>query len=123
MPIAYTVLIEPVLQHRFRLGNVIAAVDAANGARQLDSFPESVKQAAVADRIVLTKTDLCEAGGIAALKDRLGALNRAAPVHDAAAAACPNGCWSKTPSTTTPRPARWPAGSAAARAEGGPPGA
>ena len=89
VPIAYTVLIEPVLQHRFRLGNVITAVDAVNGAGQLDSFPESVKQAAVADRIVLTKTDLCETDAIDALKDRLGELNRAAPIHDAAVDGAP----------------------------------
>ena len=84
VPIAYTVLIEPVLQHHFRLGNVITVVDAVNGLSQLDSFPESVKQAAVADRIVITKTDLCEDPDVADLKARLIALNRASPIYHAA---------------------------------------
>jgi G3E family GTPase len=47
-----------VLRHHFCLGNVITTVDAVNGARQLDAQPESIKQVAVADRLVLTKTDL-----------------------------------------------------------------
>ncbi len=84
VPIAYTVLIEPVLQHHFRLGNVITVVDAVNGACQLDSFPESVKQAAVADRIVITKTDLCEESDVQALKQRLSGFNCSAPTYDAA---------------------------------------
>ncbi len=84
VPIAYTVLIEPVLQHHFRLGNVITVVDAVNGASQLDSFPESVKQAAVADRIVITKTDLCEKSDVQALKRRLSGFNRSAPTCNAA---------------------------------------
>lgn len=78
VPIAYTVLAEPVLQHHFRLGNVITVVDAVNGLDQLGTFEESVKQVAVADRIVLTKTDLNEATG--PLIDRLTALNLSAPV-------------------------------------------
>ncbi len=61
-PIVSTLLAEPVLRHHFRLGNVIATVDAVNGARQLAEYPESVKQAAIADRIVLTKTELAEVG-------------------------------------------------------------
>ena len=84
VPIAYTVLIEPVLQHHFRIGNVITVVDAVNGLSQLEAFPESVKQAAVADRIVISKTDICEDPEIASLKNRLAELNRAAPIYHAA---------------------------------------
>ena len=72
-PIVSTLLAEPVLRHHFRLGNVIATVDAVNGARQLAEFPESVKQAAIADRIVLTKTELVEVGSAAQLKVDAGA--------------------------------------------------
>ncbi len=53
-PILSTVQADPVLRHHFRLGNVITTVDAVNGL----SRPESIKQVAVADRLVLTKTDL-----------------------------------------------------------------
>lgn len=83
VPIAYTVLIEPVLQNHFRLGNVITVIDAVNGRDQINTFPEAVKQAAVADRIVVTKTDLCDEATVASLKERLLEFNRAAPIYDA----------------------------------------
>src|SRR5215469_17273742 len=60
-PILSTVQADPVLRHHFCLGNVITTVDGVNGKRQLDTQPESVKQVAVADRLVLTKTDLAAA--------------------------------------------------------------
>ncbi len=84
VPIAYTVLAEPVIQHHFRLGNVVTVVDAVNGRAQLGRYPESVKQAAVADRLVLTKTDLAAPAEVAALRQALKRLNAAAPVLDAA---------------------------------------
>lgn len=84
VPIAYTVLTEPVLQHHFRLGHVVTAVDAVNGLSQLSEFEESVKQVAVADRLVLTKTDIADPGQIAAVKARLTELNLSAPILDAA---------------------------------------
>lgn len=58
LPILSTLAADPVLKHHFRLGAVIATLDAVNGADQLSRQPESVKQMAAADRIVLTKTDL-----------------------------------------------------------------
>ena len=83
VPIAYTLLAEPVLQHHFRLGTVVTVVDAVNGLGQLDAYPESVKQVAIADRIVLTKTELSSAAQCEALHDALRDLNRSAPVFDA----------------------------------------
>jgi G3E family GTPase len=83
-PILSTVQADPVLKHHFRLGNVIATVDAVNGAAQLARRPESVKQVAVADRLVLTKTDLADASAIEALMTRLRRLNPAAPLWRAA---------------------------------------
>jgi G3E family GTPase len=81
-PIVATLLAEPVLRHHFRLGNVIATVDAINGPRHLADNPESVKQVAIADRIVLTKTDLAE--GAEDLQAALCALNPTAALLDAA---------------------------------------
>ena len=81
-PIVSTLLAEPVIRHHFRLGNVIATVDAINGARHLAENPESVKQVAIADRIVLTKTDF--AGDAGDLKATLRGLNPTAPLLDAA---------------------------------------
>lgn len=66
-PILYTLLSEPVVKHHFRLERVIATVDAQHGLRE----PESVKQAAAADRLVVTKTDLADAGELEASLARL----------------------------------------------------
>jgi len=72
-PIVNTLLAEPVVKHHYEPERVIATVDAVHGLRQ----PESVKQAAAADRLVVTKTDLADAGELEA---RLRALNPAAEI-------------------------------------------
>ncbi len=74
-PILHTLMADPVLSGRFRLDGVITTVDAVNGAATLDNHFESVKQVAVADRIVMTKSDLAEAPALASLGARLRALN------------------------------------------------
>jgi G3E family GTPase len=79
-PILSTVQADPVLRHHFCLGNVITTVDAVNGMRQLDAQPESVKQVAVADRLVLTKTDLAAADTVRSLVERLRRINPLAPL-------------------------------------------
>jgi G3E family GTPase len=83
-PIVYTLVADPVLCHHFRLSKVITTVDAVNGAQHLRENPESVKQAALADRIVLTKTDIAEAEAVAELETKLRRLNPSAPVSRAA---------------------------------------
>ena len=72
-PVLQTAMAHPYLVMRYRLDGVIAVVDAVNGAATLDEHLESVKQVAVADRIVLTKTDLVRHAGAAA---RQGAPRR-----------------------------------------------
>jgi G3E family GTPase len=84
-PILSTVRADPVLRHHFRLDNIITTVDAVNGMQQLDAYPESVKQAAVAGRLIFTKTDLAPDEAVAALAARLRRLNPAAPLDDATA--------------------------------------
>jgi len=86
VPIAFTLTHEPVLRHHFRLGRIVTVIDAVNGAGQLIAFPESVKQAAVADALVLTKTDLADPSAVAALRHGLRRLNRSAPLIDATSA-------------------------------------
>jgi G3E family GTPase len=85
-PILSTVQADPVLRHHFRLGNVITTVDAVNGTTQLARQPECTKQVAVADRLVLTKTDLAAAEATEALIARLRRLNPSAPLSRAAEA-------------------------------------
>ena len=80
VPIAYTLLAEPVLQHHYRLGNVVTVVDAVNAAAQLDRFAESVKQVALADRLVVSKLDIAGSGALAALRPRLAKVNPDAPI-------------------------------------------
>jgi G3E family GTPase len=86
-PILQTIMYHPYLMLRFQLQGVITLVDALTGAATLDAHEEAVKQAAVADRIVLTKTDLvatAEAPALAALRARLTDLNPGAAQLDAA---------------------------------------
>jgi G3E family GTPase len=83
-PILSTVQAEPMLRHHFRLGNVITTVDAVNGLAQLARHPETTKQVAVADRLVLTKTDLVAQETTVFLTERLRRLNPSAPLWQAA---------------------------------------
>lgn len=84
-PILHTVMYHPWLVHRLRLESVVTVVDAATGFATLDAHPEAVKQAAVADRLVLTKTDLAQGqAGQNALTARLKSLNPGARVLEAA---------------------------------------
>jgi G3E family GTPase len=57
-PVLHTLMREPMLVARCQLEGVITVVDAVNGEATLDAHIESVKQVAVADRVVLTKLDL-----------------------------------------------------------------
>jgi G3E family GTPase len=84
-PVLHTTMMHPYLVMRYRLDGVVTLIDAVNGEATLDAHPEAVKQAAMADRLVLSKTDLVsEPGKLDALMTRLRALNPAAPMLDAA---------------------------------------
>jgi G3E family GTPase len=78
-PILHAVMSDDALVERLTLAGVVTTVDAVHGADTLERQPESVKQVAVADRLVLTKTDVVTETP-AALTDRLAALNPSAPV-------------------------------------------
>jgi G3E family GTPase len=114
-PVLQTAMAHPYLVQRFRLDGVITVVDAVNAMATLDQHMESVKQVAVADRIVLTKTDLlgpaADQSAVQQLRARLGALNPAAPILDAAAgAATPAnliGCGLFDPEHKIPDVKRW----------------
>ncbi len=80
-PVLQLLLNNPMVASRYRLDATVATVDALHAPRQLDDNAESVKQVALADRLVLTKGDL--APDTAALEARLAQLNPAAPRHRA----------------------------------------
>jgi G3E family GTPase len=112
-PVLHTAMVHPYLMLRFRLDGVVTVVDAINGGSTLDHHVEAVKQAAVADRIVLTKTDLADTpqrrDAIATLRARLAALNPAAPViaaNDATVAQLIN-CGLYDPERKSPDVKRW----------------
>jgi G3E family GTPase len=83
-PVLHTAMSHPYLLLRYRLDGVVTVVDAVNGEATLDAHAEAVKQAAVADRIVLTKTDLADMSQCERTVARLRALNPAAPILNAA---------------------------------------
>ena len=74
-PILHTLMTDPLLASRYRLDGVVTTVDGVNGGSTLDNHEEAVKQAAVADRILLTKVDIADAPKLAELKHRLHHLN------------------------------------------------
>jgi G3E family GTPase len=80
-PVLSTLLTEPLLRHHYEIEAVVATVDAVNGAATLDRHPESVKQAAVADTVLVTKADACAPAPLDALEARLRALNPLAAVR------------------------------------------
>jgi G3E family GTPase len=80
-PVLHTLMQDPLVSECYRLDGVITTVDAVNGMDQLDKQMESVKQAAVADRLLLTKSDLAAATKVEALQERLRKLNPAAPIR------------------------------------------
>ena len=79
-PVLDNLLHDNWVRARFRLDGVVTTVDALFGMGQLDEHVEAVKQVAVADRLLLTKTDLAPADTLAALRERLAALNPAADI-------------------------------------------
>jgi G3E family GTPase len=78
-PILQTLMTDAAIAGRIVLGGVVTTVDAVNGTDTLDREEISVKQVAVADRLILTKTDLAGPAR-PALMGRLEALNATAPV-------------------------------------------
>jgi G3E family GTPase len=88
-PVLHTIMLHPYLVLRFRLDGIVTVIDAINGLATLEAQPEAVKQIAVADRIVLAKSDLVDTPAHKAARDqllaRVHALNPAAALLDAAA--------------------------------------
>ena len=79
-PILHTLLDHEAVRSRYCVDGIITTVDATLGGGQLDDHEECLRQAAVADRLVLTKTDMAEPDAVDALRDRLDAVNPGAPV-------------------------------------------
>lgn len=82
-PVMQSVMGNPVIAQHFGLEGVVTLVDAVNGESTLDHHMEAVRQAAVADRLVLAKTDLASPEDVSRLRQRLLTLNPRAIVSEA----------------------------------------
>lgn len=80
-PIMGSLMNEPVINSTYRLDAVVVTVDSVYGLEQIDRHEEARKQAAVADVLLLTKTDLATGAQLQALSERLSMLNPGATMH------------------------------------------
>ncbi len=81
-PIAQTLDGDIMLRRQVRLANIITTIDAVFGAEQLDTHEESLRQAAIADRLVLTKTDIATPEQTALAREKIHKVNPMAIVLD-----------------------------------------
>ena len=75
VPVLHTLRTDGLLGAQYRLDGVVTMVDAVNAMGELDQFAEACRQVAVADRLVITKTDIADAKTVARLQERLARLN------------------------------------------------
>src|SRR4029077_11410301 len=83
-PTLYTLSADAFLEASLRLDRVVTTIDVVVGGTTLDDYPEAVAQAAVADLLLLTKTDMAPIPD--SLVERLASLNPLAPIVDARSA-------------------------------------
>ncbi len=110
-PVLHALISDPIVAERYMIDGVVTTIDAVNGAGTLERQPEAVKQAAVADRLIVTKSDLAGAASLAALETRLAALNPGAPLlratHGAVDASALFGLGLFDPQTKSVEVQRW----------------
>lgn len=82
-PILHTLMTDPLVTGRFRLAGVAATIDSTAVLAQLERHEECVKQAAMADRLIITKTDLSDPQTQAKVRETLRRLNPGAEQIDA----------------------------------------
>ena len=76
-PVVQSLLADVMLARHYRLDGIVTVVDAVHGQKTLDQHEEAIRQVAMADRLILTKTDLAKPDP--ALLARITALNPGAP--------------------------------------------
>jgi G3E family GTPase len=79
-PVIQTLISDTLIASRYRLDGTITLVDAVNGAAQIDRHPEAIRQIALADRVLVSKTDLAQPDHVAALETRIARINRHASI-------------------------------------------
>ena len=109
-PILFTIFSHPVLQHHYYVDLVISTVDAVNGELHLDRNPESSKQIAASDVVVLTKTDVAQADTVDRVYGRLLGINPCAGVIEASFGEVDPAELFSPPSSPVPFRKNWAAG-------------
>jgi G3E family GTPase len=110
-PVMQAIMGNPIIAENFDLDGVVTIVDAVNGLQTLDNHEEAVKQAAVADRLILSKQTMASPDVLERLRARLHALNPRATLMDAddpatgTAATLVNGIYD--PATKSADVSRW----------------
>lgn len=87
-PLINTLAGDPSVARHYRFGGAITTVDGIHGLRTLDDYREAATQAAVADKLIITKTDVTPDPAVHALRAALRARNPMAPIVTATAHAC-----------------------------------
>lgn len=82
-PILLTILSDIMIRHHFRIGLVVATVDAVHAEAGFDTHPQMLRQISMSDRMVVTKTDLADPAAILTLHRRLSRLNPQATLTEA----------------------------------------
>jgi len=82
-PVLQALMNDVELVAHYRVDTVIAVVDAVTGAASLAERPEARRQVELADRVVVTKTDVADAEEIADVRRRIAALNLRATILEA----------------------------------------
>jgi G3E family GTPase len=82
VPVVQTLSADPMLRNNVRLASLVSTADCLRGLAQLETHGEALRQAATADRLVLTKTDISEPEQICNLRERLAAVNPTAAIID-----------------------------------------
>jgi G3E family GTPase len=80
VPVVQTITVDPMLRNHLRFASLVSTVDALNGLEQIETQVEAMRQAATADRLVITKTDLSDERRIEKLQQRLAQINPMAPI-------------------------------------------
>lgn len=79
-PIHHTLIVDKLIAPHYRMDGIVTLADAVNGARTLDAQFEAVNQAAMADLLVITKTDLVSPSQLDRFKARLQSINSTARI-------------------------------------------
>ena len=80
-PVVQTLASDTLLAAHYRLDGLITLVDGLHGVGQIDQQTEAVKQIAIADKILVTKTDLTSADHLETLCGRIRELNSQSPIE------------------------------------------